>query len=354
MDNTTVEQNLAQQWDELKAQNPKLRIRNAAEELGVSEAQLLATRIGDGVARLKPEFRNILLDVEKLGKVMALTRNNSVVHERKGVYQNPTINPGPVGLFVGADIDLRVFWHSWKYAYAVTEMARGKERHSLQFFSSFGEAIHKIYLVNNESYEPYLALVKKYIDENQESHEEVTDKKPAYPEELHDDQIDTHSFQEGWLNLKDTHDFFGLVQKHKLSRTQALRLAPEGNYAVKVDNQSLRTIVTTAAEQQVPIMVFVGNPGMIQIHTGEVKKLLDHEGWFNIMDPDFNLHVKEADITESWVVRKPSVDGIVTALECFDASGNQIVQLFGKRKPGIPELESWRSIVQEAESVHAK
>jgi putative hemin transport protein len=88
---------------------------------------------------------------------------------------------------------------------------------------------------------------------------------------------------------------------------------------------------------------------MIQIHSGVVTKLMDIPGWFNVLDPDFNLHVREAAIHSCWVVRKPSVDGTITAIECFDDQGEQIVQLFGKRKPGIPELASWRSLVGRLE-----
>ncbi|MEL7342254.1 MAG: ChuX/HutX family heme-like substrate-binding protein, partial [Bacteroidota bacterium] len=67
------------------------------------------------------------------------------------------------------------------------------------------------------------------------------------------------------------------------------------------------------------------------------------------MDPDFNLHVKEPMITSSWIVRKPTADGMVTALECFNEEGQQVVQLFGKRKPGIPELPEWQEIVSDVE-----
>ena len=97
-------------------------------------------------------------------------------------------------------------------------------------------------------------------------------------------------------------------------------------------------------------MVFVGNRGMLQIHSGEVTKVMDVPNWFNVVDPDFNLHVREAAITGSWIVRKPSVDGTITALECYDTKGNQLVQLFGKRKPGIPELELWRAVVASVEA----
>ena len=69
----TITNNLKSQWAKLKAESPNLRIRNAAEKLGVSEAALVATQVGETVTRLRPEFSAILSDIEKLEKVMALT-----------------------------------------------------------------------------------------------------------------------------------------------------------------------------------------------------------------------------------------------------------------------------------------
>ena len=142
----TMTNNLKVQWDALKAENPHLRIRNAAEQLGVSEAELIATQTGDTVTRLRPEFAAILTEVEKLDKVMALTRNDECVHERKGVYLNPDFSSPFAGLFVGEDIDLRIFLSHWDKAFAVAEKSEHGDRKSLQFFGKDGLAIHKIYL----------------------------------------------------------------------------------------------------------------------------------------------------------------------------------------------------------------
>ncbi|RYG93723.1 MAG: hemin-degrading factor, partial [Alphaproteobacteria bacterium] len=113
------------------------------------------------------------------------------------------------------------------------------------------------------------------------------------------------------------------------------------------DNDILRKMLTGAAERNVPIMAFVANKGCIQIHTGEVKKVMEAGPWFNVMDPDFNLHVRESSIAHSYVVKKPSEDGTITSIEVFDGKGEMIVQFFGKRKPGIPELTEWRQLVKD-------
>jgi putative hemin transport protein len=65
------------------------------------------------------------------------------------------------------------------------------------------------------------------------------------------------------------------------------------------------------------------------------------------LDQNFNLHLREDDVYDSWIVRKPTDDGIVTSLELFDGAGQVIVMVFGERKPGSPELDSWRRVVED-------
>ncbi len=64
-----------------------------------------------------------------------------------------------------------------------------------------------------------------------------------------------------------------------------------------------------------------------------------------MLDPDFNLHLREDQIDTAWVVRKPTRDGDVTSLELFDKDGFCFAQLFGARKPGKPELQGWRDLL---------
>lgn len=340
---STLVNDLKGKWDALKAENPHLRIRNAAVELGVSEAELLATNIGEGVAVLKPEFKDILTEAEKLGKVMALTRNDECVHERKGTYLNGDFSSPHAQLFVGEDIDLRIFLNHWKFAFGVVE----GDKKSLQFFGKDGLALHKIYLTKDSNAEAFDAIVEKFKAEDQNQVLEFEAVAPKAPEKA-DSEIDVEGFQKSWTELKDTHDFFMMTRKFGVSRTQALRLAPKG-YAKKIDSAKVVTVLEDASENGLPIMVFVGNRGIIQIHTGEVKKTLWHQQWFNVMDPDFNLHLDVTKITEAWIVKKPTEDGEVTAIEVFNKEGDFIVQFFGKRKPGIPELQEWKDLVAKLE-----
>ncbi|ROI04608.1 MULTISPECIES: ChuX/HutX family heme-like substrate-binding protein [unclassified Chryseobacterium] len=340
---STLINDLKEKWEALKAENPHVRIRNAAAQLGVSEAGLLVTGVGEGVIVLKPEFPAILTEAGQLGKVMALTRNEECVHERKGVYLNGDFSSPHAQLFVGEDIDLRIFLNHWKFAFAVVE----GDKKSLQFFGKDGLALHKIYLTKDSNEAAFDAIVEKFKAEDQNqtfTFEAVAPKQPEKP----DAEIDVEGFKKAWAELKDTHDFFMMTRKFGVSRTQALRLAPEG-FTKKIDNAKVVNVLEDASEKNTPIMVFVGNRGIIQIHTGNVKKTLWHQQWFNVMDPDFNLHLDVTKIAEAWIVKKPTEDGEVTAIEVFNKEGDFIVQFFGKRKPGIPELQEWKDLVAALE-----
>ncbi|MES1249526.1 MAG: ChuX/HutX family heme-like substrate-binding protein [Chitinophaga rupis] len=131
-----------------------------------------------------------------------------------------------------------------------------------------------------------------------------------------------------------------MLKKHKVSRLHALHIA--GDYAKKVDNDTVLRLLEKASAGGWEIMVFTGNHGNIQIHTGAVKNIVAIPGWINVMDPAFNLHLRLPDIRETWVVKKPTTDGLVHSLELFDEAGELIVQFFGKRKPGTPENTVWR------------
>ncbi len=72
---------LRNSWEELKKVKPTLRIRDCAEELGVSEAELLATTVGEYTTLLNGDWTVFLQRLPQLGRIMSLTRNDSCRNE---------------------------------------------------------------------------------------------------------------------------------------------------------------------------------------------------------------------------------------------------------------------------------
>ncbi|WP_309400294.1 hemin-degrading factor [Cerasicoccus maritimus] len=340
---TTTTTLLAERYAALIESNPKLRMRDCADQLGVTEGELVAADCGCKSIRLAVEsWIDFIKELKSLGRVMVLTRNEHCVHERKGCYEEISSHNGKIGLVVGKDIDLRLFFADWAHAYAVTAQARGQEMKSIQFFDRYGNAIHKVYPKEESKMELYEELISRFSHEDQDA-TMLTEPAPAKKAVIPVDEERAAKFLDGWKNLKDTHDFFMLMAKNKVSRLQAMELG-EGKFTRRLDNGVARTLLEQARDKEMPIMVFVGNDSAIQIHTGTVSKLVIFEDWFNVLDPDFNLHLKETGIASAWHVIKPTVDGDVNAVELYDADGEIIAQFFGARKPGIPEREDWREL----------
>lgn len=341
------------QYDLLKKSQPEIRARDAAESLGVSEGALLASRVGEDATRLVDDAEAILRAILPLGEVMALTRNDACVHERKGVYDNASFSqhgPMSMGLFVNPDIDLRLFMNHWKYNFAAEEQTRGGLRKSLQFFDKTGIAVHKIYLTDRSNKEAYDSLVQAHRHEEQKTEINIEAYTPPAADKL-DNEVDWTAFRAAWEALKDTHDFYPMLRKFKVGREQAFAKIGQ-DFAYEVSNNAAREVLNLVRDYKSEMMVFVGNRGCIQIHTGPVKKLLEHGAWYNVMDPQFNLHLNEEQIARIWVTKKPTEDGIVTALEIFNKDGEIIATFFGKRKPGIPELTAWREIIAKVPAKH--
>jgi putative hemin transport protein len=326
------------------------RARAAASRLGVTEAEAVASALGRegrlAAVRLAPPWPALFEQLPALGEAMALTRNESAVHEKVGVYEAMS-HDGQVGLALGKAIDLRIFYAHWAHAYAVAEehSEPGQPvRHSLQVFDAYGDAVHKTLLRPRSDRAAWRRFVERNADARQQPGVDLL-VRPARtapaPDETEQATID--ALRNAWAALRDTHQFSGLLRRFGLARTRALRLAGR-EFAAPLAPRAVRALLARAAATAQPIMCFVGNAGMIQIHTGPVFRVESTGPWINVLDADFNLHLREADIAELWLVRKPTDDGIVTSVEAFDAAGRTIAMFFGERKPGLAERADWRQL----------
>jgi putative hemin transport protein len=357
--NTTVESRshtLAEAWKGILQAKPNLRIREAAKELGVSEAALLATKVGENVIRLQGPWPELLMRFKTLGKVMSLTRNDACILEHKGPFQEIDImgSGAHVMATVIGPIETRVFFSAWHVAFAAIEEKSERILKSIQIFDKAGEAITKIYLQENSNVEAFEKIIEDFRSADQSPDQEFH---PSAPETFAD-KVDQEAFLKEWSELKDTHDFFGLVRKHKLHRYHALELA-KGKFTYPIDAQlSPKQILDEASASKLPIMIFAGNKGNLQIHQGKVRtiRVLEQghggaQNWLNVLDPDFNMHMRMDFVHTAWVVKKPTTEGHVTSIELFDKEKNMVAQFFGLRKPGIPEKTEWRALVEKLQAL---
>ncbi len=332
---------LLQRWHELRKKQPRLRIRNAAKLLKISEAELLATGSGQTVIRLNPDWEQLLQNLESLGTVMALTRNDYVVHEKTGVYSHVTIN-GNKGLVINDAIDLRLNLLHWHFAFAVEEETLAGLRRSLQFFDATGMAVHKIYLTDNSKVTPYNTLKNKFSSDNQSQTVDVTSSLKIKNESVV--EINSEVLRDHWRSLNQIHDFKKMLGHFQLSRFEAITVAGS-EFVTRIIPNMFRCFMEKIIEIKVPVMLFVSNKGVVQIHSGYIHNLKITGTWLNILDENFNFHLDEAAINSLYVVERPLSTGKLTSLELYDEQGNNIALIFGEYNSESGENPVWGDLL---------
>jgi putative hemin transport protein len=317
-----------------------LRARDLATRLGITEADLVAARVGHGTTRIEAHPDRLMPAICGLGEVMALTRNDSAVHERTGTYED--WHPGEhAAMILGPEIDLRIFPSHWVHAFAVrNDTGKGPSR-SLQVFDATGQAVHKVYPREATCLDAWDAAVARLA--TGETSDTLALDPPRLPEPARARPDKAEELREAWAGMTDTHQFLRLVSKLKMNRLGAYRIAGDP-FAVSLAPAALNDALIACAAQALNVMLFVGNRGCIQIHCGTLDTLKEMGPWQNVLDPRFNLHLRLDHVAEVWLVEKPTKRGPALSIEAFDAKGALILQLFGKRQGEDDRLEGFAAM----------
>lgn len=328
----------------LRAQHPEMRERDFARLHRLSEAQLVAAYVGEGTIRLNPDVEAFLGRAPLLGEIMSLTRNESAVHEKIGPFEKARYG-AHASIVLGEQIDLRIFPAKWHSAFAVERPDKdGGTRRSIQFFDAAGDAVYKLHARAATDLDAWAELVATMTSADQSAEQPVepiddsetrADAPVASPAELRAE----------WEKMTDTHQFFPMLKRLNLSRHQAVTSIDE-DLAWPLDLSATQALLNGAKGTGLPIMVFVGSRGCIQIHSDPIERVETMGPWLNVMDPTFHLHLRLDHITEVWAVRKPTSDGHVTSLEAFGSDNRLIIQFFGQRQEGTDERTGWRELVE--------
>lgn len=349
---------LTERYEALRAEQPKLALRDAAARLNVSEAELLAANgIGKTVTRLQEGDnvpREIMRRALDLGKVMAMTRNENGILERTGVATKMKPQEPVTGLdadkekerearmrniaggYLGGEIDLRFTFKNWKYAFAVAQPGKdGAVSRSLQFFDASGNAVHKVYVKSDAGVPVFDKIVADFRNPVQSADLKVA-AAPVKKAQKPDSAVDVKEFQQAWNEINDVHQFNRLLSEFGVTREQGLRLGPVDKVQ-RIAPQAVRQLLEEAAKKQVEIMAFLGNDSTIQIFSGKINKVQEAGGYFNVLDPEFNLHLRGSAFVSGYVVKRAGVVNV----EFYDKDGNEVVSFFGVRSRDNPVPQAW-------------
>lgn len=319
------------------SRNATLRPRDLAVQLGVPEAALIEAHLSHGAIRVDPVPGRLIPAVAALGEVMALTRNASCVIEKIGTYTD--FHDGDhAAMTLNADIDLRMFPRHWVHAYAIELNGR----RSVQVFDAAGDAVHKVHLRDASDAAAWGTLIQDLALTDQTGLSDFAPRAAVEGARLQPDRADV--LRAEWAAMTDTHQFNTLVRRLKMNRLGAYRMVgePHARQLSVAASDALFQAVQTQGQQ---VMLFVGNAGCIEIHSGPILSLAPMGPWLNVMDERFNLHLRADHVAEVWAVDKPTKRGPALSVEAFDAEGALIYQCFGMRPEKGGDAEGWATLV---------
>jgi putative heme degradation protein len=169
------------EWEQARARG--LNNRAAAAELGLTEAELIASGCGHFVTRLLPDALALVHDLPLLGEVKAIVRNPSAVIERTGTVHSVELvgaEPNAVGR-TGSGVALVAADHfeivcqlpEWRKAFALREQTARGAKLSLQFFTAEGVSTAKFFLRPGSNFLAFDKLVQTYSNPDQSAVEVV-------------------------------------------------------------------------------------------------------------------------------------------------------------------------------------
>lgn len=332
-----------------RVENPKMRDRDLADKLGISEAELVAATLGETATRIVADPDRIMPALTRLGEVMALTRNESCVIEKVGHYDNYTSGEH-AAMIVNQEIDLRIFPNHWVQGFAIEQETERGMRRTIQVFDAAGDAVHKVFLRDGSNADAWAGVVEELRLEDQFDAPEIVPRKPVEPAKGRPDQAER--LRAEWDKLTDTHQFLIMTRRLKMNRLGAYRVAG-APYARRLAPGVIDTLLSKAAETAIPIMVFVGNAGCIEIHTGPVNRIVEMGPWINVLDPGFDLHLRRDHVAEVYAVTKSTRRGDAISVEAFDSAGGLIAQFFGVlRDEGA--AQAWSALVADLATLDAE
>ncbi|QEN87558.1 hypothetical protein FZC33_15045 [Labrys sp. KNU-23] len=286
---------LKQRWQALRESQSGLRIRDAAAQLGVSEAALLETRIDEGVRRLAVRIDALCAALPHLGTVMSLIRNESAVHEKDIAFPTGVGSDGEIR-FVGEEFALTLIPSAVAHAFYVEDANPKGPLRSIQLFDAAGGALWKIYARDKADHAAFERLLAEL----------------AWPED---------------------------VQPISFSRPAAA----SADTAAAGNPVDLQAVLETAAAEAIPVRLEVANHGVRQSHRGPLVRIVRMGPWLNVLDPGFDWHLNENPLSGGSV--EP---GDRPSLVLHLASGGEAARLQADDSATADQQATWRGLVEKA------
>ncbi len=284
-------------------------IFNPFSHFEFTEAQKLASCIGDSVTLLNGNFKQFLRELYTLGEVVLITGNNHCKVEQKGVYNHISFE-GNTAFLNGHAMDLQFFLQQWMFGFAVED----RERLSFQFFDKAGRAVHKIFLTQSSTRSAWYRLMALY---------KTKERKYA---------------------ATGVQDYF-YTPKNSLGANTIPPMPEIDGFVRQVQNTIFENIIEQSRSEQIGLKLVIANHGCTQIYNGKIQSMHTTNAFYKLVGNNMDMQIQRMAIADSYIVRMPVKKGIISYVEIFGEDGNRVLRIRGGQNADGTESAGWSNLL---------
>lgn len=293
--------------------------------------------------RLKTDWVKLLLHLTRLGSTLFVSHQGDTSHEKLLQMYKLALSGGIASIedqHGSLELDLR-YWHCGFVTYTGHSLPSACV--SLHFFDINGCLLHSIYPTLSLSELGSDFLHNLYDDQPYQDEFLLPPQKPRRRNLRY---VDTASLSGHWRHLKSCSAIPVILQKHGVSRLEAIRLlAPE--FSTRLKNRSLRHLLKQISKQQLDIKLSLHNNGVRQSHLGRIQQEADLSINCRSGDAYFRLELDDKAVYSTWLVHKPVEDHTVSSLEVYNAQGELMLMLSAHLTENTQHTSPWDALLEQ-------
>lgn len=327
---------LREAYAAIRRAQPAMDLAGMAALLKIPEADLLRGA-GLEAAFLGPSAEMLLRVLPTLGEITVITANALIVQQQTSVVDDIDLT-GRTGRIAGPGLTLAVEMEAFRRATYVRGCPENGYRQGVFCFDSQGRCCLRLLL--REALPDGLA---NRILAGSPRHPLIEPTPAVGGRGSQSLPFHRDLFLADWKRLRSPRDDEAVLLRHGLTERQALHHVAPG-FAHAVDGNALAQVVREVANSGQMIRVSCHAPGSRLHHEGKVPRPCRWLSSTTIIHRGPHWRWLASEPAEAWVVRRPSVGGFRTALECFDREGMLGLRLdLGNRE----DTATWRDLLEE-------
>lgn len=327
--------------------NPVVAAANDARNQAASshhETTIMAALAEQQAKRLHHDWQQLLLRLSRLGATLFITHHGNTRHEKLLRLYKIALS-GNIASIADQDGSLELDLSHWHCAFALHDQCElDKACVSFHFFDIHGKLLHSIYPTLSCKELGAAWLLPLYaVDQTPETFLLP----PTPPRKRHTAaSTDVCSLVAHWRHLQSCQAIPVILQKHQLTRWQAIQLLPR-EYVQPARHDAIQRVLEQARAQQLEVWLSLHNSGITQTHIG-IPDLTRPDAICNrSQDAWFRLHLDRSDLHSTWIVHKPTQTGMVSSLESYDCDGELLLMLSVKLPANLPHMLQWQQLLQD-------